>query len=420
MAKVQKRVFDDEGKVVKKKKKVTEKKVKGIDFKSKLKPKLKTINFGAKYRPNTVEEFVGQEHLIKQYRGWVKTKTFPSTLLIVGKYGAGKTTFGLLIAKAVNCETFNACGECASCKLFDGGGKHPDLLEFDMSGDDGKVKGSQAIVDSSRLSPLFNRRVYLFDECHLMSSEAESKFLVVGEEPPPNTMFIFVTTDPQKMKQTLVSRCVRLPINPIEPEVIAERLAVVAKREKILPTDKKELKEAKKALQVMADFSDGSMRNGLGLLQSVYSAVVGGESFTGDLVETFAQADPDVNVSDKAVQLVAAYMKMDLTDVVCTMRQGTEPRALMHKCRWLLYYLIGHIVKSNKFQTAELRKFLEVAKKEKIALNPVSAIYLQKTLCEVEVAFNSTSIPPDVMFESSVTALMTDLYSGKLSVEYKK
>lgn len=415
MAKVSKRTIGDDDKK-KKKKKVEGKSVKKKD--SRAFGELDTTNFANKYRPKGIKDFIGQEHIHKQYSGWLKTRNFPSVILISGHLGSGKTTFAGIIGKTLNCSTLDACGECASCKAFDSG-MHPDILTYDMGNDSGKVDGAQKIIESSTLSPMFNRRIYILDEAHLMTTQAESKFLIPLENPAPHTVWILVSTDPQKIKSTILSRCVKLPINPIEPELIADRIRSLAKKEKILPKDKKELKAADEAIKTIAEYSGGQLRGAIGLFQTVYSAVKGGEPFDNNLVLSMAASDPDVNLGDMAVQFAKSYLEMDLISTIQFIRQSQDIRGLLHKTRWLLHYVMGNIAKTNKFQTAELRKFLDETKKSKLKVNPVSVIYLQKALCDIELAINSSSIPVEVMFESSITSLMADIFSGKLSVDLK-
>lgn len=389
---------------VKKKKKVAER------------VELQTLQFASKYRPLNIESFIGQDHILKQYRGWLKTKTFPSVMLISGHLGSGKTTFANIVGKTINCDTLDACGKCDSCKAFEGG-YHPDIQTFDMTNEYGKVEGAQRILDSSTLSPMYRRRVFILDEVHMMTPQAEGKFLLPFEKPSEHVVWILVTTDPQKIKSTIVSRCVKLPILPIEPEIIADRIEYLSAAEKILPKDKKELKEARKAIETIAQYSGGQLRGAIGLFQTVYSAVKGGESFNNDLVMAMASADTDVNLSEVSVSFILAYLEMDLIETICTIRRSGDMRGLLHKTRWLLYYLMGHVSKTNKFQTAELKSLLEQAKKKKLKTNPMSVIYLQKALCDIEIAINSSSVPVDIMLETTVTSLMSDIHSGKVSVK---
>lgn len=379
---------------------------------------LKTVNFPAKYRPRVIQDYVGQDHIVKIFRGWTKSGIVPATILVTGHYGSGKTTFARLIAKYINCDTFDACGKCRSCKMADmGKDAHPDIMQYDMGGDHGKVEGSQKIIDSSGLSPMFKRRVFILDEAHLMSPQAESKFLVTTEEPPEHTVWIFVTTNPEKMKPTIISRAANLPIQPIKVDVITKRLTEIAEAEGIMPKKDKLRERAEAALYQVAEYAGGQMRGAIGMLQTIYSSVVGGEKFDRELVNELASADPEIEMEGKAVQMIAAYLDMDLIAVIQFLREANNPRAIVTKARWVIHGVIGHMAETNKWQTAGLKMFLAMAKQNKVEVNPVRLIYLQRALAEAEIAFNSTSVPADIMLESLVTTLMADLYSGKLSVE---
>jgi len=377
---------------------------------------LKTVNFAAKYRPRVIEDYVGQDHIVKIFRGWTKSGIVPATILVTGHYGSGKTTFARLVAKYINCDTFSACGKCRSCKMADmGKDAHPDILSYDMGGDWGKVDGSQKIIDSAELSPMFKRRVYILDEAHLMSPQAESKFLVTTEEPPEHTVWIFVTTNPEKMKPTIVSRATNLPIQPIKLDVIAKRLTEIAETEGIMPKKDKSRERAEEAIKSVAEYAGGQMRGAIGMLQTIYSSVVGGEKFDKALVNELASADPEIEMEAKAVQMIGAYLDMDLISVVQFIREANNPRGIVMKARWVIHGIIGHMAETNKWQTAGLKMFLNMAKQNKINVNPVRLIYLQTALAESEIGFNTTSIPAEIMIESKVMTLMADLNEGKMS-----
>lgn len=383
--------------------------------------KLTTINFGAKFRPTKIEDYVGQDHIVKIMRGWQKSKTVPATMLITGHLGSGKTTFARLVAKYINCDTFSACGKCRSCQLMEtkSGGNiaNPDYQEFDMGGDAGKVEGSQKIVDNAPLSPMFNRRVYVLDEAHLMSSAAESKFLKITEEPPEHVVFIFVTTNPEKMKNTMVSRMTQLPIRPIATDVIHKRLIEIAEELSILPKKDKARDKAEAALRQIAEYAGGQMRGAISMLQNVYASVKGGEDFDKKLVAELAAADPEIEMEAKAVQVIGAFLSMDLIGVIQFLREASNARAIVAKARWVIHGALGHYSETNKWQSAGLKMFLNMIKKESIKPNLVSLAYLQRTLAQAEVAFNSTSVPEDIMLESSILELMANIYSGKLVVD---
>lgn len=377
---------------------------------------LTTINFADQFRPKRIEDYVGQDHIVKIMKGWQKSKTVPSTMIITGHLGSGKTTFARLVAKYINCETFSACGKCRSCEMHDRGA-HPDEQEFDMGGDAGKVDGSQKIVDSAPLSPMFKRRVFIFDESHLMSSAAESKLLKITEQPPAHVVFIFVTTNPEKMKNTMISRMTQLPIRPIPTDVIHKRLVEISEQLSILPKKDKALDKATSALHQVAEYAGGQMRGAITMLQNIYASVKGGEEFDKNLVAELAAADPEIDMEAKAVQMIGAYLSMDLIAVIQFLREANNPRAIVAKARWIIHGVLGHYAETNKWQSAGLKMFMNMTKKDNIKVNLVSMVYLQSALADAEVAFNSTSVPADIMLESKVLTLMADIYEGKLSVK---
>lgn len=377
---------------------------------------LVTINFASSYRPRLVDDYVGQDHVLKMFAGWVKSGKFPATILISGNTGSGKTTFARIIGKYVNCRTLDACGTCPSCVQYEAG-RHPDIMEYDMGGDHGKVEGSGNIVSSANLSPMFNRRVFILDESHLMSSAAESKFLKITEEPPAKTIWIFVTTNPEKMKATMIGRMTKINIQPIASSIISGRLQEIAKQEGILPKDKDERKKAVAACDVIAEYAGGQMRGAIGMLQSIYGSVCAGEAFDKSLVNTIASADPEIDLEAKGVQLIAAFLAMDLLGVVQFLREANNPRGLLSKTRWTLHGILGHLTNTNKWQTAGLKMFLNLSRAEKLDINPVSIVYLQKCLADCETAFNSTSVPEAIQLESSITALMCDIYRNEVQID---
>lgn len=374
---------------------------------------LSTLNWGEQYRPHKIEDYLGQDLTVKTVLGWVKSGKFPATFMIAGNTGSGKTTMAFILGQYLNCATLDACGTCPSC-VAAASGHHPDILDFDMGGDSGKVKGASGIISSANLSPRFRRRVFILDECHLMSNEAESKFLKITEKPPEKTVWIFVTTDIEKMKSTLRNRANILHVRPIESSIIAKRLMEIAKIEGMLGKDKD---GAKEACMQLAEYSSGQMRMGISLLQQTYGAVMSGSIFNKELINDIASNNPEIDLESKAVQFVAAYLAMDLIGVVQFIREAGNSRGLLAKTRWLLHGIIGDLADTNKWQSAGLKMFLKMAKAQNIETNPVALIYLQRRLADVEAAFNSTSVPEEIQLESSICALMCDLYRKEINID---
>lgn len=374
---------------------------------------LVTVNLHAKYRPRKIKDYVGQDHIQSMFKGWMKSGRIPSTLLIHGMTGSGKTSLARLIARYVNCETLDACGKCASCRMDIA--NHPDIIESDM-GTKGKIDDVRALVESARLSPRFRRRVFIVDEAHLMTSQAESALLVTTEEPGPQTMWIFCTTDPEKMKDTMRNRCTNVPVKSVDPDVIADRLAVICEKEGLST----EGKSSAKALRTIAEYSDGQMRRAISLLQPIMDRIAGsGGKLDVDLVNDCFASDPEVQLDEVVVSLLAAWLDFDLHHTVAFIRKAQNPRGVVAKLRWLVHGLIGHETKTNKFQAAALKLFLGLAAQRKKDKDPITyslprLVYLQRAVNDTEIQLNSTSVPPEVLLETNLCALMCELHEGSV------
>lgn len=153
------------------------------------------------------------------------------------------------------------------------------------------------------------------------------------------------------------------------------------------------------------------------MLQNIWGMVKGGETFNKDLVNEVAAADPDIDLESKGVQLIAAYLDMDVTSVIQFIREANNPRGLMNKMRWTLHQMLGQQAGTNKWQSAGLKMIMNLCRKEKIEINPVSIIYLQRKLADLEGLFNSTSVPEEIQLESGICSLMCDIYRNDINVD---
>lgn len=298
---------------------------------------LSSYNLAAKYRPITLDDFVGQEAAVGVVRGFIKQKRFPQTILLHGTTGSGKTTFGRLIARVVNCETMNACGKCSYCS-------HdtedlPDVVEVN-AGTHGKVENIDDVLRAAKQKPRFRRRIILIDESHLLTDKAESNLLMPTESPSKDTIFIFCTTDPQKMKDTMRNRCTQIAIRPIPEDVIVKRLTQVCKLEghKVKDDEK-----AQKALKAIAAQSEGQMRSALSQLDSLLSLVADGNKFSASTVQMVASSLTDKDFDTYAVQVLAAILRNNLNNTVSFVKKANDPRKLIMK----ISYLIDWIIESN-------------------------------------------------------------------------
>ncbi|MBQ6539780.1 MAG: DNA polymerase III subunit gamma/tau [Oscillospiraceae bacterium] len=219
-----------------------------------------------KYRPGTFDDVIGQEHITSTLRNQVLMGRLSHAYLFVGTRGTGKTTCAKILSKAVNCHhpvDGNPCNACPSC-LGINTGSILDVVELDAASNNG-VENIRAIRDEAVYTPSeVKKRVYIVDEVHMLSTAAFNALLKILEEPPEHLIFILATTELHKVPATILSRCQRFSFKRITAEDISQRLDYVAEQEGIDLT--------KEASMMLARLADGSMRDGLSLMDQCRSA----------------------------------------------------------------------------------------------------------------------------------------------------
>ena len=213
-----------------------------------------------KWRPKKFSELVGQEHVVRALSNALDSDRMHHAFLFTGTRGVGKTTIARIFAKSLNCErgqSSNPCGECAACTDIDAG-RFMDLLEIDAASNTG-VDDVREVIENAQYTPSRGRfKVYLIDEVHMLSKSAFNALLKTLEEPPPHVKFLLATTDPQKLPVTVLSRCLKFNLKRLLPEQISTQMRRILEAEAIAF----ELE----ALSELARAADGSLRDGLSLL----------------------------------------------------------------------------------------------------------------------------------------------------------
>ena len=232
-----------------------------------------------KYRPHTFEDLIGQEAMVRTLTNAFATGRIAHAFMLTGVRGVGKTTTARLLARALNNETDSI--DRPSLELTAHGrhdaaimaGQHMDVVEMDAASHTG-IDGIRDIIESVRYAPVEARyKVYVLDEVHMLSNQAFNALLKTLEEPPPHAKFIFATTEIRKVPVTILSRCQRFDLRRVEPEILVEHLARIADREG--------MKIEQDALALIARAAEGSVRDGLSLLDQ---ALVQGDR--GETVKT--------------------------------------------------------------------------------------------------------------------------------------
>lgn len=228
-----------------------------------------------KYRPKRLEDIYGQKYIVKIVENSILNNKFMHAYLFSGPRGTGKTTIAKLIAKIVNCSNldgFNPCDKCDSCNLFNNN-SNPDIIEIDAASNNG-VDEIRTIRDSVLLMPSVSKyKVYIIDEVHMLSTSAFNALLKTLEEPPKHVIFILATTEVNKIPETILSRCQCLDFKRISSEDIVDCLSNICKKEGIDINDD--------VLHLIADYSNGGMRDSIGLLDKLlsYSSVINVDLF---------------------------------------------------------------------------------------------------------------------------------------------
>ncbi len=249
-----------------------------------------------KYRPRTFQEVVGQEAATSVLKGAIEEGRIAHAYLFAGPRGTGKTTLARILARCLNCErgpTSEPCGVCERCREADAG-RETDVIEIDGASNR-RIEDVRLLRDEVAYAPMRARyKVYIVDEVHMLTKEAFNALLKTLEEPPAHVVFLFATTEPHKVLDTILSRCQVLRLGPLTETAIAQRLDTVFEREGIEP--------GQGVVAELARMARGGMRDALSIADKLL-ALAGSRPMLEDLTRLSGEA------GSRAAERLLAYVE---------------------------------------------------------------------------------------------------------------
>src|ERR1051325_11628992 len=265
----------------------------------------KFIVSARKYRPQDFSTVVGQSHITTTLKNAIRNGQLAHAFLFCGPRGVGKTTCARILAKTINCENVTpqgeACNVCHSCVSFNEG-TSLNIHELDAASNN-SVDDIRTLVEQVRFAPQAGRyKVYIVDEVHMLSASAFNAFLKTLEEPPPYAIFILATTEKHKILPTILSRCQIFDFKRITNDDTVEHLQEIC--------DKEDVKAEKAALQVIAQKSEGCMRDALSIMDKIVSFTGGHLNYSNTLEHL------NILDADYYFKLIDCMLKQDLSNAL--------------------------------------------------------------------------------------------------------
>ncbi len=355
--------------------------------------------FHQKYRPNNLDELVGQKFIsITLKQALLKRKIAPA-YLFNGSRGTGKTSSARIFAKSLNCQAFDQptitpCCKCDLCKQI-ADGSALDIIEIDAASNTG-VENIREIIERARFAPTQARwKVYVIDECHMLSTAASNALLKTIEEPPSRVVFILATTNPERVLNTIKSRCQKFDFRRISPNDIFQHLSEIAEKESI--------KYEVQALKMIAKRSNGGMRDAQSLLEQLNLFP---EGITINNIQNFLG---EVSESE-LTNLIKSLVENNPESLIITCNKlydaGNEPLqiiiGLLNITRDLLLHTTENKHSDLYYTSDEFRDELDKISK---TINKSTIINWHNNLRNIEYQIK-TSDNPRLWFEIHLTGLL--------------
>jgi len=362
------------------------------------------------YRPQSFNDVVGQQHIIKTLQNALVQEKFSHAYLFSGPRGTGKTTAAKILAKAVNCEKApiaEPCNECATCRGITDG-SISDVIEIDAASNNG-VDEIRDIRDKVKYAPSAVRyKVYIIDEVHMLSIGAFNALLKTLEEPPAHVIFILATTEPHKIPLTIISRCQRFDFKRISPEDIVYRMREVLGSE--------ELEVSEDALYEIAKASEGGMRDALSLLDQSISYSTDKVSLEDVLSITGAVSQSFI------VKIVQAIFNKNIVEaldsVESLIKNGKDPARFVED---LIFYYRDVLLYQASEENAYLLEKAAVNEEFKELSSKMDSAFIYKVIAELNQTQQEMkwSNHPRVLLEVALVKLAQSSTNQESALPYQ-
>ncbi|MBI2605862.1 MAG: DNA polymerase III subunit gamma/tau [Deltaproteobacteria bacterium] len=357
-----------------------------------------------KWRPQTFSDLVGQEHIAVTLASAIQKKRISQGYLFTGTRGIGKTSAARIFAKALRCTKPVApavpCGKCNDCVEI-AEGRSVDVLEIDGASNNG-VDAVREIRENVKYLPSTGKyKIYIVDEVHMLTTAAFNALLKTLEEPPAHVIFIFATTDPRKIPETVLSRCQRFDFRRVSQKDLQDRLEKICKTES--------LTIAPDALAILAREAEGSMRDGVSLLDQILSVAEGKKIEAAALAGALGLVDKQT-----VLDCVTGILKRDpvraLEAVGCIHLHGFDLKQFAREVlRYFRTIMVAKLVEENRGEPAP---YLDVSD---VDLADVRALLAERSIEDLDMLFRMLNYGIEDVARSSIPKMVMDVLVIKMA-----